>query len=151
MRCYLCKSGELESVVIEEGRTFAGRRLSAMVPAERCPSCGESYITGDDLEAFENTLAAELACGEPSGAAFKFLHSLLGMKGVELAELLDVAPETVSRWEHDKLPVDRAHFALLASMVLDRAEGRTTTLDRLRALAQPGPRPSVVRLVPKPA
>lgn len=35
---------------------------------------------------------------------------------------------------------------LLAAMVLDRLEGRTTTLDRLKALLEAKPLPQLVRL-----
>ncbi|HTP29443.1 MAG TPA: hypothetical protein VMK12_27735, partial [Anaeromyxobacteraceae bacterium] len=68
-----------------------------------------------------------------------------------LAELLDVTIETISRWEHGKQSLDRRAVALLASMVLDRIEGRTSTLDRLKALLKPEPLPSVVQLVPRHA
>jgi hypothetical protein len=55
----------------------------------------------------------------------------------------------VSRREHGKLPLERGPFALLLAMVLDRLEGRTTTLDRLKALLKPEPLPKLVRLVPR--
>jgi hypothetical protein len=36
-------------------------------------------------------------------------------------------------------------------MVIDKLEGRTSTLDRLRALLKPEPLPALVRLVPRAA
>jgi transcriptional regulator with XRE-family HTH domain len=84
--------------------------------------------------------------GPATGEAFRFMRKVLGIPAIELAELLDVAPETVSRWENGKLPIERRALALLASMVLDRVEGVTTTLERLRSLRDPPAAPALVRL-----
>jgi transcriptional regulator with XRE-family HTH domain len=66
-----------------------------------------------------------------------FRSAPLGLSGASLAELLDVAPETVSRWESGKRPVDRAAVAVLGSLVVDSLNQRTETIDRLRALREP--------------
>ena len=59
------------------------------------------------------------------------------MKATEIAEAFNVAPETVSRWENDQREVDWPEFLLLGSLVDDKLDGRTTTLSRLQALAEP--------------
>jgi transcriptional regulator with XRE-family HTH domain len=79
------------------------------------------------------------------------MRKAIGVRAVEFAELLDVTHETVSRWEHGHLPVERRAAALLSAMVIDKLEGRTSTLDRLRALLKPEPLPALVRLVPRAA
>jgi DNA-binding transcriptional regulator YiaG len=82
------------------------------------------------LEAFELDVAGELARhGEASSEAFGFMRRAMGVRAVDLAKLLDVTPETVSRWEHGRQPIDRGAAALLLAMVVDRVEGRTTTND----------------------
>ena len=149
-RCYECKSGKLVAVTVEIDRAVAGHTFKAAVPAVRCATCGEETYAGEDLAAFEVAIAGELARhGVVSAEAFSFMRRAIGLMARDLAELLDVAPETVSRWEHGKLPLERCPFALLSAMVLDTLEGRTTTLDRLKALLKPEPLPKLVRLVPR--
>jgi len=150
-RCYNCKSTDLRQSQHEDRLDVGGHRFTRVLPATRCAKCGEETIPGPAMGAFELDAAAELARhGEMSAETFAFMRRALGLKAVELAELLDVAHETVSRWERAHLAVERRAAALLAAMVLDRIEGRTTTLDRLRALLKPEPLPHLVRLVPRP-
>ena len=70
------------------------------------------------------------------------------MRAADLAELLDVTPETVSRWETGKLDVARAAWSALAGIVVERAhgEGRSRMLDRLRALQAPKKLAKAVRI-----
>jgi putative zinc finger/helix-turn-helix YgiT family protein len=149
-RCYACKGEKLLAVTADLERRIAGCTFKAAIPATRCAKCGEETYAGPDLEAFDLAVAGELAShGVGSAEAFSFMRRAMGMTGRDLAELLDVAPETVSRWEHGKLPLDRGPVALLSAMVLDQLEGRTTTLDRLKALLKPKSLPKQVRLVPR--
>lgn len=149
-RCVECQSRELVAAETEERLEVAGKTFAAVVPATRCTDCGATYLTYDTMGVLELGAAGELARhGEVSAEAFKLMRKALGMRAVELAELLDVTPETVSRWEHGRQPIDRGAAALLSAMVLDRLEGRTTTLDRLKALLKPEPLPKLVRLVPR--
>jgi putative zinc finger/helix-turn-helix YgiT family protein len=151
-RCYECKSKKLVATKVELSRTIAGRTFKAKVKATRCAECGERTYAGDDLGAFDLAVAGELARhGQVSAEAFSFTRRALGMRALELAELLDVTNETISRWEHGKQSLDRRAVALLASIVLDRLEGRTTTLDRLKALLKPERLPRLVHLVPRQA
>lgn len=149
-RCHECKSEKLVDATAEVTRELGGRTFKATIPVVKCADCGEDTCAGTDLQAFDLAVAGELAShGAATGDAFSFMRRAIGMRAVELAELLDVAPETVSRWEHGKLPLERGPVALLTAMVLDRLEGRTTTLERLRALRKPSPLPSLVVLTPR--
>jgi transcriptional regulator with XRE-family HTH domain len=65
------------------------------------------------------------------------MRKALGLRAADLAGLLGVAAETVSRWETGQRDVDRGALALVGGLVVDRLEGSTATLDRLRALAKP--------------
>lgn len=151
-RCIQCKGDRLVETTAEERLEVAGKTFAASVPVIRCADCGESYYPGPALELFELEVAGELARhGEVSPEAFRFMRKALGFPAVELADLLDVAHETVSRWEHGRLPIERRAAALLSALVLDRLEGRTSTLDRLKALLKPEPLPSLVRLAWRPA
>jgi YgiT-type zinc finger domain-containing protein len=149
-RCYKCKGEKLEKEMVEERVKIGARTFVGMLPVTRCSSCGEETFAGPDLEALDLTISGELARhGEISADAFSFMRRALGVRAMDLAEFLDVTPETVSRWEHDRQPIDRGAIALLSAMVVDRLEGRTTTIDRLRALLKPEPLPRLVRLVPQ--
>ena len=151
-RCYDCKAEKLVDATADLELEVNGRKFQTTVPAIRCAGCGKQTIDGFALGAFELSTAGELARrGEVSPESFKFMRKTLGMRAVDLAELLDVTPETISRWENDKQPIDRKAAALLSAMVIDRLEGRTTILDRLKTLLKPEPQPSLVRLVPRPA
>ncbi len=87
---------------------------------------------------FELRVAKELArAGVSSGEAFRFMRRSLALRAIDLAELLDVAPETVSRWETEKRAVHRGAYAIVASLVRERLDGREETLAALRALRRP--------------
>ena len=77
------------------------------------------------------SLAREGAC---NGEALRFMRKVLGLDGRELASLLSLTPETVSRIEKGRVPVDVRTAALIGAMVLDKLEDRTDTLKRLHAL-----------------
>lgn len=145
-RCAECGGGLVKATVTER-RKVAGQTFTAELPASRCHGCGETFVDATALESFELAIARELATsGASSGEAFRFQRKTLGYTAAELADLLGVAPETVSRWETGQRDVDRGALVAIGSLVLDRAEGRTTTLDRLRALREPPRLAKVVTL-----
>jgi transcriptional regulator with XRE-family HTH domain len=113
----------------------------------KCGACGEGFFKGDDLARAELVAAAEVADrGLREGAAFRFMRKVLGLRAEDLAGLLDVTEGTVSRWENDHAPADRAAWAALAAMVSDKLAGQTTTLDRLKASSAPRASLTPVRL-----
>ncbi len=59
------------------------------------------------------------------------------MKATELAELVDVAPETLSRWETGAKAVNPVVWVTVAAMALDKLAGRATTLKQLHAAKEP--------------
>ena len=151
-RCYNCEGGRLIKAKVEERVKVGRRTFVSTLPVIRCSACGEETFAGPDLQALELRIAGELARhGEVAAEAFSFMRRVLGVRAMDLAEYLDVTPETVSRWEHGKQPIDRGAAALLSAMVVDRLEGRTTTVDRLKTLLQPRRLPRLVRLVPRHA
>ncbi|MEO7093562.1 MAG: hypothetical protein ABI175_09945 [Polyangiales bacterium] len=119
-------------------RDVAGHLFLAFVPARVCTSCGETYFETRVVERFELHVAVCLAdAGIVKGDAIRFMRKALRMQANTLAELVDVAPETVSRWEGDKRAVSRGASAILVGLVRDAFEGRTTTLDGLKRLQEP--------------
>lgn len=78
--------------------------------------------------------------GKPTGEKFRFLRKQAELPAKELAGLLGVTPETVSRWEGGKHEIPLAVWALLGVLVGEHRSKSTTTMDRLRGMAQPPPR-----------
>lgn len=75
----------------------------------RCSSCGETLFDVKEVERQELEAATLLvARGVRTGPEFKFIRKLAGLRANELAEMLDVRPETVSRWERGEVEIPRA-------------------------------------------
>lgn len=138
MRCARCKTGKLMKTVAPGSVEVGKHVFTAKVPALNCRNCGEVYFDGPSLERFELRAAVELArAGEASGEVMRFMREAAGLRATELAELLGVTPETVSRWETGKQPMEHRAMAVVGSLVVERLEGRTSTLDNLKALRSP--------------
>ncbi|TMB19585.1 MAG: helix-turn-helix domain-containing protein [Deltaproteobacteria bacterium] len=137
-KCSRCGNTGLDEKKRPATRTVAGHSFKASVPALVCDSCGAIYFNGPALENFDLAVANKLArAGVSDGEAVKFIRKAVGLPAVTLAELLDTSPETVSRWERGVSRIDRAAFAILAGIVMEKADDRSDTLERLRALRHP--------------
>lgn len=110
MKCPTCKKDTL--------RAWEGpiTRLGVEIVArgQRCLSCGEELFDYDELDRQDALIADALVTrGIRTGEQFVFVRKSAGLKAVEVAELFDVRPETVWRWEHDETEIPRiAAFAL---------------------------------------
>lgn len=131
-RCPACHSRDLVDAKIEHEIRVGPSAAWASIPAQLCKTCGEDYAEGPAILAAERLMAKVLGGYEPTPDSFRFLRSVISLRSNELAELLGVAPETVSRWENGKAEIDRAAWLHLVNMIADLETGRTPTLDRLR-------------------
>ena len=147
-RCARCTStAPLVGKQVQVSRDVAGHLFIAFVPGQSCTACGESYFDARTVELFELHVARKLAdAGIAQGDAFRFMRKAIRMQANALAELLDVAPETISRWETDKRVASRGASVVLTALVRDACEGRTTTLDCLRRLQRPHKLEKTVRI-----
>jgi DNA-binding transcriptional regulator YiaG len=137
----------MEKTQVGDSITVGEHTFKALLPARRCGGCGAVSFGAGTLERFELRVAAELAkAGASSSEVLRFMRKALQLRAADLAELLDVAPETVSRWETGKLRAEHRTLALLGSLVEDKVEGRSSTMDRLRALREPKPLGRTVQL-----
>jgi DNA-binding transcriptional regulator YiaG len=133
-KCARC-DGRLERTTTERVQDVARRRFVATVPARACRVCGAVYVAAASLERVELAVACELAVhGPATGETFRYMRKALGMRASDLASLLGVTPETVSRWENEQRPVDGPTWITLGSLVLEKARRASSTLDRLRAM-----------------
>lgn len=124
----------LRAAEIDLERRVGGRVFSTRVQGLHCRACGHREADAAIEERFTLRVAEELS-NDASGESLKFMRAALHLRASELAELLGVSPETMSRWENDRRPVPRASFTVVAAMVRDALEGRTAMRDTLRALA----------------
>lgn len=137
-----------DEAVLEPGEfTFrkevSGRLFTATLPALTCPVCGETVVDGKVLLQKEREIGAALAREGPvDGASFRFMRTTLRLRAADLAVLLDVTPETISKWENGRNPVLRTAWLVVADMALENVEKdkRKPLRERLQALAK-GKRP----------
>ena len=135
--CPSCKVvGKMRRDTAELKRELGGVTFKAKVAVERCGACKEWFVAFEEGRRFELAVAlAVVEHGLSSADAFKFMRKTTELRGADLAGLLAVTPETVSRWETGKVPVERRALALLQALVAEQARGSTVTLDRLKALS----------------
>jgi YgiT-type zinc finger domain-containing protein len=154
-KCASCKSSRLlpieESVELQVPGDKGGLRVIVEgVRATRCEACGEVYTDGPDLGRAEVLAALEaVRAGLRDGPTFNWARRALGLRAVDLAELLDVAPETVSRWENGHRSADRSVWNTLADLLANAVDGNTATLDLLQQKARHPKAP--LRVVLRPA
>lgn len=136
--CANCKSNQLrpieESVEIHVPGDKDGLHVIVDgVRATRCEACGEVYTDGPDLGRAEVLAAFEaVRAGLRDGPTLNWARRALGLRATDLADLLDVAPETVSRWENGHRSADRSVWNTMADLLANAVEGNTATLDLLR-------------------
>ena len=124
-KCPRCGKTAFEPATYAARRDLDGRRFTGDVPARKCTSCGELLISGPGLGAFERAITLELARGGEVGPeGFRWLRKAAGLKAVRLAELLDVTPMQVSRWENGRKPLERRAVALVSALRSSKARAR---------------------------
>ena len=137
--CPTCSNEQLSLGSVSETTEVMGRRFHALLPAWICSNCNENFVSDSDLERYELAIAGHLAKAPPSAQAFAYMRRALGLKALELAELLHARAETVSRWERGVRSIDWRAFALLGKLVLERIEGSQSTRRYLELLRDSNP------------
>jgi hypothetical protein len=74
------------------------------------------------------------------------MRKSIGLRANELVQLLDLAPETLSRWEKEHRQPDRKAMVVLGAIVLDRLQGHDVTLKRLQLLGSSVQNPGSIDL-----
>ncbi len=139
--CPVCKEGTMRAGQVSHRLTRAGTTFVRSSEALVCDSCEENLTSLEELRSFELQAAWWLARhGVKTPDAFKFMRKAAGYKAKDLAQLLGVAPETVSRWENGGLDVSHSAFAILGALVRDAHAGHDDVEQALRAsLSKPPP------------
>ncbi len=110
-----------------------GRRLvsTKLVSFDRCSSCGYDEIPAHDYAMIELRAALAVLLApkgiEVGGPELRFARRAMGLRQIDLAAKLDVAPETISRWETEAAEPAQyyrtALAGLLQSMIADLVGG----------------------------
>lgn len=129
MRCPNCKTDTL--------RPWSGTitRMDVEIPTsgDRCSTCDETLFAFAEVERQSRVLAEAIVDrGIQSAADFKFVRKAIGLKAAELAALLDVTAETVSRWERGHIVIPLA-VAFTVGELYEHPRAARARLERLAA------------------
>lgn len=116
MRCPTCKNQD--TLRPWEGpETILDVEVQAR--GQRCSSCGETLFTGLELDRkYDEVARAIVARGIRTGEEFKWVRKATGYRAADVAELLDVRAETISRWERGEADIPRAAAYALGQLLL---------------------------------
>lgn len=114
--------------------TVAGVPFVVRMPGEHCPNGDSWSVSNEAAREMDRLVLRSIATrGPATGQTFKYMRGSLKLKAAELAELLGVTAETVSRWETGAVTMTPLPWVTVAAMALDQLDGRATTTKRLRA------------------
>jgi putative zinc finger/helix-turn-helix YgiT family protein len=105
MRCVNCK--KTDAYRPWEG-PISLMGVQIMAQGARCDACGELLFDEEQVRRQERDVARALVGrGIRAGNELRFVRKMAGLKAAELAAILDVRPETVSRWERGEVQIPR--------------------------------------------
>jgi putative zinc finger/helix-turn-helix YgiT family protein len=118
------------------------------VEVRRCPKCGETEVAIHAIGKLHRAIAAALIHKRArlAPAEVKYLRKYLGWSGTDFAQRMGTTPETVSRWEHGKMPMGAAAERLLRLMVATEVPVSNYTVDVLTQVAADDRKPRPVHL-----
>ena len=98
---------------------------------KKCVVCGTSEIVVPDMCGLTMAAAVSRVMIDVklTPQEVKFLRKSLEMTAKDLAEQLEVTPETISRWENGKIPLGPSSEKLLRLMVGIRLDGLAPAVD----------------------
>lgn len=118
------------------------------VEVRRCPKCGETEVAIPAIENLHRAIAGALIRKRArlAAAEIKFLRKYLGWSGTDFAQHMGTTPETVSRWEHGRLPMGPAADRLMRLLVATKAPVSDYTVDVLAQVAADDRKPRPIHL-----
>lgn len=100
---------------------------------KRCRECDEMLFDLAEMKRQERAIAKELAArGVRTGSEFKLVRKVAGLRAIDIAAMLNVTPETVSRWERGTVEIPRAAAYVLGDLL----EHPKLARERLEAFAR---------------
>ncbi|MGA9883750.1 MAG: hypothetical protein WBQ34_08535 [Candidatus Acidiferrales bacterium] len=95
------------------------------VRISECTACGMREPILRDKKRLMDAIAFAVA-SQPwklRGSDVRFLRKFLGMTGLAFGKLVQVEPETLSRWEHDQQDIGKNSDRLIRFVVLGKSPG----------------------------
>ena len=118
------------------------------VEVRRCQKCGETEVAIPAIEELHRAIAGALIRKRArlAPAEIKYLRKSLGWSGTDFAQRVGATAETISRWEHGKMPMGSAAERLLRLMVATEAPVSDYRVDVLAQVIGDDGKPRPVHL-----
>jgi putative zinc finger/helix-turn-helix YgiT family protein len=118
-KCLRCEG--VKAKATREHEPFSGLLPGVVlldVEVTKCMTCGNREVEVPYMDDLMKAVARAVVKmgGRLTGDEVRFLRTFLELSGVELAELMDSTPGTVSRWENNRTPVGRTADLLLRTI-----------------------------------
>lgn len=134
----MCKCGGLTKTKPISNYAVPGTLLGVQrvtldegVSSEECEKCGKGKLFIPDLPGLIAAVALTRVKlpFKLNHREIKFIRKALGVTARELADYLKVAPETVSRWENEKMPMSEQDEKLLRLVAIGLLRGRAEAVN----------------------
>jgi transcriptional regulator with XRE-family HTH domain len=134
----MCKCGGLTKTVPINNYTVPGALLGVQhvtlddgVLSEECERCKKARLFIPDIPGLIAAVAITRVKlpFKLNHREIKFIRKAIGATGKEIAEYLSVAPETVSRWENEKMPMSEQDEKLFRLVTIGLLRGKAEAVD----------------------
>ena len=131
--CQMCGSDQVSvQIVPKHVEDLIGIRVGIVNCVEKavCKACGEEIITIPDANGLiaAAAIARVMIPTKLNGSEIKFLRKAIMLQAKELARIMDLRAETISRWECDDLQKitssDEKLFRMIVGFNLKQAEDK---------------------------
>ncbi len=97
-KCNECRV-EIVPGMTSSKQDFGQTAYEASLPANCCPSCGTSFISADDWELLEMSIAkAVVICSERGRTAFRYCRHALGIGNAEMSDFFGASTIEVQQY-----------------------------------------------------
>lgn len=145
LKCMECRVGWLKSSrqTVKYSQCGLSTISLAKIEVRTCTSCGERELVLPRIEELHRVIAETVAkkAARLTPEEFRFLRKYLGFSGVDFARYIDVQPETLSRWETGKQPINMTAEWLVRHMALTEKPLSKYPIDKEHA---PKPKPVLI-------
>ena len=121
MKCLEC-GNTMKKRIVEHHYAECGLKNIFLKNVEElvCPNCGEEELVIPNMEQLHKLIANHVAVQKQRllPEEVRFLRSHLGFSGVDFANAIGVAAETVSRWENGREEMKLSHERFLRVLIL---------------------------------
>ena len=92
--------------------------LAIVARGLRCAACDDTFFDLHEMGRQAREIASVFVQrGIRTGRELKFVRKTAGLRAIDLAALLDVRAETVSRWERDEQPIPRQSAYIVGQLL----------------------------------